>query len=367
VSGKPFQSGSKIDWLAFTLWNWPMSPRLFDERNRPLSAFEMARVVYGMDDIEDLRPSQIPWTAEEVQDLAGLSAYHLQKLPKGMDGYSAQHMAGPARILSQGNSDMGVHCILSGDALDFTREPQAIIKTVIGGLGRFSRVDLACDDFDGKIDLPAVIAAARNRQLVTRAREGTVIDSFVLATGEPTGLTFYVGSRESDHYFRIYDKRLKSLEDGIPAEKLPAKWIRIEAELKGPAADNISRLIAKGEKVETILPEILNNYLSFRDQGNHARPSRWPVAQWWRDFLDNAGRLSVARKIVKGDMDKRRRWFARQAGPSMAMVGECFGAEELLEIMQHSQRNMKKNKRDEIEKFKENRAKRREILTAKDT
>jgi phage replication initiation protein len=344
-----------------------MTPRLFDERNKPLNAFERARVVYGLDDEEDLRPSQIPWTPEEVQDVAGLASYHLQKLPKGMDGYLCQHMAGPARILSQGNSDMGVHCILSGDALDFTREATDIIKTVVGGLGRVSRCDLACDDFDGLLDLPVIIAAARNRQLVTRAREGTVIDSFILSTGEKTGLTFYIGSRESDHYFRIYDKRLKSLKDGVPADKLPAHWIRIEAELKGPAADNISRLIAAGGKIETILPEILNNYLSFRDQGNHARPVRWPVAEWWRDFLGTMQRLSVARKIVKGDMDKRRRWFARQAGPSMAMLGECYGADELLEIFSYSQRNLSGTKKKEVAKFKENRAKRRETLTAKDT
>lgn len=359
-------SGHKIDWLEFTLFNWPLTAEEIQGRNAPLNAYEKARIEYGLDDLDALRPGAQKWTVEEAQGLAGLDYLTLAAMPRGIHGYRKWHQAGPAQFWSEGHTgkeDMGVHVVLGSDALSLCRRtPEKIIRGVLGGLGKFTRVDLALDDFAGALDLKKMIEYSRTGRCISRADEGSVWESFRLSTGETTGLTHYIGSRESDHYFRIYDKRLERIKAGQDPATLPAHWVRIEAELKGPAAEKVSRLLYAGRDAGQATRAILNNYFRFADPKG-ANRSRWPVAPWWSDFLDTADRLSVAREVKPSDLDKRRKWFAVQAAPSMAMLMEADGPDEMLEVYKYAARNLKDGQKAEVAKHKDRRKARRDQLT----
>ena len=81
-----------------------------------------------------------------------------------------------------------------------------------------SRLDIACDDREGYLDMEQVIDKIRSNGINSRLKKRTIDIS--LDGLEQAGSTVYIGAPSSDFRIRIYDKALEQGVDG--------HWIRVE-------------------------------------------------------------------------------------------------------------------------------------------
>ena len=148
-------------------------------------------------------------------------------------GYSTmlQHPMGHFIMSNPGRPEMGVHLSIGGRALKAMDEgghtPLSMLQWSLREGGKTTRIDLAIDVFDEEIDISAM---ARSKQVdgakgSARGRK--------LMEGEDGGRTLYIGSRQSDKFFRIYDKAVETGDRSRP-------WTRFELEIKGDTAKKVA-------------------------------------------------------------------------------------------------------------------------------
>lgn len=156
----------------------------------------------------------------------------------GMGGEGIQVIS-PARFYRYGFKDVesgvtlhiplepqnqGVMMVASGSACRQLRNAIEQAGKLLMDGWNFSRVDMALDVFDAKqpvfgVKMQYGLCNAGNKQ-----RKQTFIES-------RNGDTFYVGSRTSAKFYRVYDKGAE--------QRVDMDWIRVEAEYKQEAAINV--------------------------------------------------------------------------------------------------------------------------------
>lgn len=89
---------------------------------------------------------------------------------------------------------------------------------------RITRVDLACDDYDGCYSIDWALAQYQAGAFDKRGQrpKPKMIDDM----GSGDGRTFYLGSRTSENLLRVYEK-------GKEQGDRDSSWVRFEAQLKG--------------------------------------------------------------------------------------------------------------------------------------
>ncbi len=152
----------------------------------------------------------------------------------------------------------------------------------------FPRVDFALDDTEGVLDLKVIAecwragnCASRFQDMDERCKHGR--------KGDLVGHTLNFGSRTSQMFVRIYNKRLEQIVKG---EEVPhAQWIRTELEAKGKgAAAMVARFVSEGAAV---VVQVLRHYLDFKKDGADNNLSRRATCPWWGRFLGWAKGVSV--------------------------------------------------------------------------
>uniref|UniRef100_UPI0025AA2300 replication initiation factor domain-containing protein n=1 Tax=Phocaeicola sartorii TaxID=671267 RepID=UPI0025AA2300 len=81
-----------------------------------------------------------------------------------------------------------------------------------------SRIDIACDDQDGYLNMEQIVEKVQTNELNSRMTRRSVIVSYD-GTWR-SGSTVYIGAPSSDFRIRIYDK---ALEEGVEGH-----WVRVE-------------------------------------------------------------------------------------------------------------------------------------------
>lgn len=123
---------------------------------------------------------------------------------------------------------------MRGDELNFWRDlgrtDHELIQWVNLAKGKPSRLDIAFDCRDYKIDIERIYKDWKKGSFQTRARSAHLEPYAII---QPDGrveesFTLYIGSRTSDIMLRIYDKGIESKTGG--------DWVRFEIELKGDTA-----------------------------------------------------------------------------------------------------------------------------------
>lgn len=386
----------KIDYLAFTLWSFPLLETEVFERNRPRVSsltslldkihdfqplpltltqaqekyyFNLCSILDSVstpDDIDDdpTSPSITRWTPQMIPEFLGLADTALKPVNRGLNGYKKRHTCGLATILSEGSPEMGLHVILSGDALDdIPVDALTLIRRILATGGSVARIDIAIDDFEKKLNLNKMMADARAARCRTRMSEIGFYESINSASAVQTGLTMYVGSRSSDIYFRYYDKRLESIKSGISAEDLPSHWVRGEIEVKGRAAKKLSALLVSPlsddsgvpldiEPLTMIAPALFRQYMTFCAPSSDPNRSRWKPAKYWTDFLETDLKISLSNLAPKTDMDRRRKWFSRCCATTMVGLMETFGPDAVQDIYMDARTRLSDELQADMQKTK---------------
>lgn len=150
---------------------------------------------------------------------------------EGVHGYRSKYIdavTGAVCFADGHTQDMGTHIQLSGSVLSELRESmgatdQALMAYISSQNGRCSRVDLALNIRGGKLTPATFYRAFTAGKIKSSARKASYIKGYKSGV---TGMTFYAGNRQSDRFFRAYDKNAEQKQQN------PEAWLRLELELK---------------------------------------------------------------------------------------------------------------------------------------
>jgi DNA relaxase NicK len=258
-----------------------------------------------------------------------------------MNGYKTQIIYGKARILLDGSDGMGVHVILSGEALrQMNGDVLKLLDFVLFHGGQVSRIDLALDDISGELTLARVKRAVRAGAVSCKATYYRHMQSGKISTGEVTGETFYFGSAQSRTQYRIYDK---AAEQGISGH-----WIRCEGQYRNENANQVAMMIRDaGLEIGSIYCGLLRGYLNFlKPSKTDTNKSRWKVATWWFNLLQGADKLKLSVQKAEPTMKRKKEYFTKQCAPTMAMLFKYYGPEEMTDIMVNGMNRLTSDQRE---------------------
>lgn len=184
-----------------------------------------------------------------------------------------------------------------------------------------TRLDVAFDDMTGVFNINHVCDEVRAEHFVSRTSTYQAIYS-------NAGNAVYFGSKKSNVFIRIYDK---AAERGYDGEQF--HWVRCELQLKDVNAKGFVDKLQNKDLRELYLG-VLKNYISFRVPTGDSNKRRWPEAEWWSDFLDDAVRVSVWSKPgVEYNLSACERYVMTQPIGSIKTLIEIFGTEAFLEMI----------------------------------
>ncbi len=251
-------------------------------------------------------------------------------------------------VLYDGNSDMGIHldfhgaagvsCFLrvfkfyfsevnpfdNSDTLqvdEFYNDNMHIISILskLLDMGNFTRLDICCDDkhdsdngqayytpleLDEYDDAGRIVSRTKKRRLVKEK------------SGDDRSYTFYMGSRNSALYLRVYDKGME--------QKVCFPWVRWEFEIKthDTIKNCISSMVTYGSLNE-FFNALLNSFMRIIDLDDSNR-SRCSSNEKWMDFVKtvNKAKISVPKVIPSLDeyVSKVLAWVNKQVAPSLRRV-----------------------------------------------
>lgn len=284
---------------------------------------------------------------KEIFEFLGYQPEDFLVLPKGANGYMKVYRlkSYPVTVMSEGSSDMGVHVVITGSAIrDVMEHYGATLKVDtpfrtkafsfselgsnvmaeflhdISRMGWLTRLDLAIDDkgcnYFSVEDLREHLDA---QDIVSKFRTFRDVDESML-TGDKTGHTIYLGSRQSELMLRVYDKRLeqnRKIEQ--EQDKLQEPWVRWEFELKNERANIAADMLVKQMPLGEVVTGILNNYVRIiiHDDSNRTRCSSHPL---WQKFVDTVNQLKLFVPALKKTIKEKRRWLIRSVMPTLAGV-----------------------------------------------
>lgn len=190
---------------------------------------------------------------------------------------------------------------------------------------RALRVDLAFDDFAGFLRFKRIHKAIAQGLLVTRWRSLRWLSSYS-TDNEEKGMTLYLGSRSSDSFCRIYDKRLEVIAkatnrgETVSAESLPSHWVRLELEFSDDHASAVVRsLVDSSYPAQTAL-SILRKLMDFKRPSGDTNISRRLPISWWAKFTQEVERFPMRVPRPRRSLYDSQRWLSRSVAPSLAMV-----------------------------------------------
>jgi hypothetical protein len=148
------------------------------------------------------------------------------------------------------------------------------------------RLDIAIDTRNRSVVPHLLYKAFLAGKLVTKARKVTRVHE-TTASGVNGGYTVYIGSRFSEQFMRIYDKRAEQLARGKDVLLPDEEWTRVELELKGDKARVVLRALAASDNGQyDAAGAIFGDFLA------------WPDNPVWCDLVagDITADLSVGRR-----------------------------------------------------------------------
>lgn len=283
-------------------------------------------------------------SVNDLIDILGYDEEDFTQLPKGGMGYKSilQLNGYTLQILYDGKPDMGIHVNISGSSISevvrsymqtkkvntpfgegydtFHSGLVALLKE-IDSIGRVTRIDIAVDDLGMKyysLDELAELLNGKNKtcKVVSKFRSFQEICKRKL-TGEKTGQTLYMGSRQSEIFMRVYDKRLE--QKNKCSEDLGVEWIRWELEFKDSRAMQVMDLIIQREELSSVFVGVLNNYMRIVNLDN-SNTSRCSVTEKWQRFIGTLERIRLYVSDAEKTLVEKIEWFKSQVAPTLAGI-----------------------------------------------
>lgn len=275
-----------------------------------------------------------------IVKLLGLDQYDWSEA-YGQYGYGSGIQFQKIFVLFDGRPDMGIHIRMSGQGCRaFEKYSTKSFKQLsselvaLGDGASMSRVDIAYDDFNGLIDLNAIIDDVRAGNVVSRFRKGTIIEGFHLggAVTHPD-TTLNIGRQGSNIWITLYDKMAeRRSKDIIPDCDC---WTRCEIKLRKENANRLIQLFSENKPLPELYFLVLNNYLRIvQPNGEDRNRWRWPLAEHWERFCNSLINDSISLYVAPTenyDEYKLQHYVTGMAGAAVYTYIQRFGIKDLME------------------------------------
>ncbi|EMN90522.1 replication initiation factor domain-containing protein [Leptospira weilii] len=291
-----------------------------------------------------------------------------------------------------------IYISLSSKALfNFGASKETLTTLIQGAIklqGRFTRIDLAQDDYEGKLNLPFIYEKLQRKEVATRFRGYSKYEApFDLVTSgslfkDPKlgklGYTIYVGAfRGSNVFVRIYDKKLQTGQEcAWPI------WNRVEFQLNHDAADQYcnpswnvvpetGEILNTSEKFpdprrakfeDRSFPKTAYYYLKFLDPTYKQKTNElghlyleqngkqmWIPCNWWTDFLKTSEREPIGLPRNETGLQDIDNWLKNQVSGAVFLMADLYGDKYFSELKAEGKDRFERNKKYQRlkEQFKE--------------
>lgn len=269
----------------------------------------------------------------------GFTITDFYECAKGANGYKKMLIlqGSKLRVLFDGAENMGIHFDCSGsavpDLVQYFKESLmdwtpfnamaldmdiAVVQELLSRIlsaGHITRLDLAIDNIQDIYyrmqEIDDIWKSGRCIKHFRTFKRTVECDSAGTALGD----TIYFGSRSSDLFIRIYDKRLEH-NRRFPDNPVEHEWVRWELELKDNRANNAARLLVQKCSVGSVAVGILSNVFRVIVLDN-SNKSRCSTDIKWERFVDGIEALRLYTPKPEKTLEDKYRWVHRQVGPTL--------------------------------------------------
>ena len=199
---------------------------------------------------------------------------------------------------------------------------------------KVTRIDVCLDDYNGVLDFSKMERKLKRREFRSSKQRYQILKD-KKADGSTKGETIYLGTRkrhQDGYLIRFYDKYAEYKTKGavLPTavENLITGagthiWQRYEMELHGKACKNFIEQILQGLTFGYLYKGLMRNAIEFlKVSKSNKNKSYWSVVDWWEDFLEGAGKCSVAEPERDIDLGRLLRWIRVAVVPSLHLLDE---------------------------------------------
>ena len=284
-------------------------------------------------------------------------AYFAQE-DHGFYHYTGMYYIGDICIMTSSDEELGVllelkgkgcrqfECYLKGqgrDWLDFFR--RCMNEDCV-----FKRLDLAVNDKAGLLHIPTLAEKCDRGELLSVFRHTEAVKSGDMRNSREEnkavmGHTLYIGSRNSDIYFCIYEKAQEQLARyGTPLIDTETRN-RFEIRLKDDRAYLAAcDLVSNENPAETVF-SIIDNYVCFVDRDDAKPKQGWPVDKEWERFIGGQTRkIKLTMQPEPFDLTKTKNWIAGMTAKMMKtvqIVEKGKGNDFIGDLLEHTELNDK--------------------------
>ena len=214
----------------------------------------------------------------------------------------------------------------------------------------FKRLDLAVNDKAGLLHIPTLAEKCDRGELLSLFRHTEAVKSGDMRNSREEnkavmGHTLYIGSRNSDIYFCIYEKAQEQLTKyGTPLIDTETRN-RFEIRLKDDRAYLAAYDLVSNENPAETVFSIIDNYVCFVDRDD-ARPKQdWPVNKEWERFIGGQARkIKLTMHPEPFDLTKTENWLAGMVAKMMKtvqIVEKGKGNDFVGDLLEHTELNDK--------------------------
>lgn len=246
---------------------------------------------------------------------------------RGINGYSAHYYYGKIKAYFHPMyEEKGINFLLSGEAC---REFELLNISWLELFKRLSnyrininRIDIAIDDFTDKYFTTNRILHYRQNSLISsKFRTSMQIDKNVVENNEKLGIQIQFGSKASLCEITFYDKIKEREQAGYEIDLDVKFWTRTELRFRHEYAKQVYEKILNNENVMVIAKGILQDKIRFlKPNDNEKKKSRWPLATWYTEFLENIPNLKLETKTIETSIVRKRNWFSEQIAPTFLLL-----------------------------------------------
>jgi len=221
---------------------------------------------------------------------------------------------------------------------------------------RFTRLDLAIDDFKGYFTIGKLIRLAKKGCVRSPMKKGRSVEEFELGDGKELGKSLYLGKASSRLQVRFYDKREERIAKGYEIEDLIPIWNRTEIQLRDERAETAAAYIATDDELGKHVFGILKHYCEFVVQSkDDTNKARWKVQGFWDKFLSDVMPLRLAQKHPEPTLLRKVNWLERQVKKTMGqiLIGSPDGQDILMKMAAEGVEDIKDYDYEIMERTKE--------------
>lgn len=208
---------------------------------------------------------------------------------------------------------------------------------------RYSRIDIALDDFIGLLDFDLMEDKIKKGEVISLSRTRNIEASLDFKkaekldnNGKSKGKTIYFGNKNSLMMIRFYDKKREQQAKKIfcPFEF----WQRYEIVLKREKAIDFVEKLKSGENFSDLYLKVMSGLIRFVEPSDDKNKARWKTSPFWDDFIKGSEPIKLERKNLDPSLDKTIKWVSESVLGSLQLLIEVAkkGDLDLLELLKNS-------------------------------